>query len=125
MHTFVLQDYITIRGVSGGTVTQNESGWLDLSAYQDLVFFTDVREVSGGTVTLNFQTSPTKDEALFTNVTGGVGIAAATIRAGTDKALLGSATVPVARFLRWTLNGPAAAWDMTFRIYVAANSPGM
>ena len=122
MHTFILQDYTTIRGVSGGTIIQNESGWLDLTPYQDLVFWTDVRDVQGGTVTFNFETSPTKDDALFANVITGIGLAAATIRQ--DKALLGAATVPVARFLRWKLEGPAAAWSTTFRIYVAANSGG-
>ena len=125
MHTFILQDYTTIKGPASTNVTQNESGWLDLTPYQDLIFWTDVRQVTGGTVTFNFQTAPSKDESLFTNIITGIGIAAATVRAGQDKALMSSSTVPVARFLRWNLTGAPSAWDITFRIYVAANSPGM
>jgi hypothetical protein len=125
MHTFILQDYTTIRGISGGTVIQNESGWLDLSAYEDLVVWTDIRETSGGTITLDFMTSPTKDESLFTNMISSItfGTGVASIRQ--DKILMSSATVPVARYVRWRLLGPAAAWDVTFRVYVSANSPGM
>src|SRR6266478_5555164 len=123
MHTFILQDYTTIRGTSSTTVIQNESGWLDLSAYEDLVVWTDVRETTGGTITLDLMTSPTKDESLFTNMIASITLAsgAATIRQ--DKILMSAASVPVARFMRWRLVPPAAAWDLTFRIYIAANSP--
>ena len=45
MHSYILQDWITIRGAAGvTTVTQSESGWLDLSPYQDLTFWIDTRE---------------------------------------------------------------------------------
>jgi hypothetical protein len=67
MHAFMLQDWITIRG-SVTTITQGEDGWLDLTAYQDLVFWVDCREVTGTTPAISFQTSPTKDESLFTTV---------------------------------------------------------
>jgi hypothetical protein len=37
-----------------------------------------------------------------------------------------SATVPLARYVRWQLTvGGAASYDATFRIMVAANSPGL
>ena len=49
MHSFILQDWTTIR--SGGTlttttVTQAEREWLDLEPYQDVVFWAQVAEAS-------------------------------------------------------------------------------
>jgi hypothetical protein len=123
MHAFILQEWITIRG-SVTTVTQGEDGWLDLTAYQDLVFWVDCREVTGTTPAISFQTSPTKDDSLFTNVIASANLAAASTPAVT-KALLASATVPVARYLRWQITGPAGTWDATFCVLIAANSPGM
>ena len=122
MHTFILQDYSTIRGNSGTTITQNESGWLDLTPYQDLVFWVDTRELTGTTVTLRLQTSPTKDDAMFADVISSFTLSVAVVQ---KPALLSAASVPVARYLRWVLVGPATTWDATLRIYVAANSPGM
>jgi len=125
MHTFILQDYVTIRGITSVNVTQNESLWLDLTPYQDLVIWTDVREITGS-VTVNFQTSPTKDESLFaplvTPFAGATGVSQ-------TKALMAGAAgsnVPIARYCRWVLTAPGTGpWDMTFRVYIAANSPGM
>jgi hypothetical protein len=124
MHAFILQEWTTIRG-SVTTVTQGEDGWLDLTAYQDLVFWLDCRESSGSTTpTIAFQTSPTKDESLFTNITAAVTMTAASTPQ-VAKALLASATVPVARYVRWQIVGPSGTWDATFRVLVAANAPGM
>ncbi len=123
MHSFILQDWITIRGATATTtVTQGESGWLDLTPYQDLIFWLDTREVTGA-VTITFQTALTKDESLFTLITTGTALVAATTPT-IIKALLTTGGTPVARFCRWTLTGPASVWDASFRVYVAANSPG-
>ena len=123
MHTFVMQDWITVRG-NNNNIIQSESEWLDLTQYEDVVLWVDVREVTGTTVTLLIQTSPTKDEAFF-----GVGNVSsmATLSAGTKppvNVLMSSATPPIARYLRWQIQGPNATFDATFRIFVAANSPG-
>jgi len=129
MHTFVLQDWTTIRGTSNNTIAQGEKGWLDLSPFQDLFAWVDVRELTS-TPSLFFDTSPTEDENFFvsmtgaTNVTGGSSLVVATSPAIVKLPML-TATVPLARYLRWRLVGPAAAWDVTMRIVVAANSPGM
>lgn len=123
MHAFMLQDWTTIRG-SVVTVTQGEDSWLDLTSYQDLVFWIDCREATGATPAITFQTAPTKDEALFTAIVSSnnlVGAATPIV----SKALLASATVPIARYLRWQIIGPSGTWDATFRVLVAANSPGM
>jgi hypothetical protein len=136
MYTYVLQDWTTIRG-SGGTagtpgasVVQNQDDWLDLSPFQDVFFWVDVRE-SLGTVLLYLDTSPTDDEALFQPLTG-VGTAAIANLSGVIsstptilKLPMLSATVPIARYLRWRLTSTSTPWDATFRIVVAANSPGM
>jgi len=127
MHAFILQDWITIRGASTvPTVTQGEDSWLDLTAYQDLVFWVDVREVTGTTVTIAFQTSPTKDETLFTAMVAATTITASSSPVVVKATLAGASTnVPVARYVRWQLVGPSALWDASFRVMVAANSPGM
>jgi hypothetical protein len=70
------------------------------------------------------QTAPTKDESLFTNVIAAANLVASAAPAVT-KGLLSSANVPVARYLRWQIIGPAGTWDATFRVLIAANSPGM
>ena len=121
MHAFTLQDWTTIQG-GVATVTQGEESWLDLTPYQDVVFWLDVRQATGSP-SVTYQTSPTKDESLFQGMVG-----AASMAAGTSptvaKALLSGATVPIARYLRWQITG-TAPWTATFRILIAANAPGM
>jgi hypothetical protein len=131
MHTFVLQEWTTIRGSSTGsglTIAQGEVGWLDLSPFQDLFAWVDIREVTGS-VNLFLDTSPTEDENFFVSMTGanpvtGVALIAASTPAIVKLPML-TATVPLSRYLRWRLAGPASTWDVTMRIVVAANSPGM
>jgi hypothetical protein len=125
MHTFILQDWTTIRGATSTSIIQGESGWLDLTAYQDCVFWIDTREITGTTVTMTLQTSPSKDEILFSTMVTAFQLALSTTSATVKPALLASAPTPLARFVRWQLTGPAVTWDATFRILVAANSPGM
>jgi hypothetical protein len=130
MHTFVLQDWTTIRGASGVIISQSEKGWLDLSPFQDLFAWVDVRELTGSPVTLFFDTSPTEDENFFVSMSGATGVTGGALAITTPapaivKLPMLTATVPLARFLRWRLTGPASTWDVTMRIVVAANSPGM
>jgi hypothetical protein len=133
MHGHVLQDFVTIRGASTvTTVTQTESAWLDVTPYQDLFAWIDVREVTLGTWTgiqINLQTAPIKDEFLFVNlqatplsVTGALSTPSIiqviySAGSGTNKVALGS-------LLRWQLaptGGTASTWDITFRIAVCCN----
>lgn len=128
MHSFILQDWITIRGASQNpavAIPQTEQGWLDLAPYQDVFFWLDVREVTGSTPTITFETSPTSDDSFFQPI-----VAAISMQAGSAptivKAPMSTAQTPVARFVRWKLLGPVSTlWDVTFRVIVAANSPGM
>jgi hypothetical protein len=132
MHTFVLQDWTTIRGQSGGTgnpgqnIAQGEVGWIDLSPFQDLFAWVDVREVTGS-VNLFLETSPTEDENFFVSMTSGAAITGLT--ASSSPAIIKlpmlTAAIPLSRYLRWRLSTASSPWDVTMRIVVAANSPGM
>ncbi len=125
MHTFVLQDWITVRGASGINITQSESEWLDLTQYEDLTLWIDCKEITGTTVTINIETSPTKDDTLFSAMYAAT-LTTTLVSPSTAaaKILMSSATVPVARYVRWKLVAPAAAYDATFRVFISANAPG-
>jgi hypothetical protein len=120
MHAFILQDWTTIRGAVT-TIVQQETDWLDLSPYQDVVFWIDVKE-STNSPTFTLQTSPSKDDSLFTAMIPGSNAGSGTLTI--QSAFMTTANVPLARFVRWQISG-APTWDATFRILVAANSPGM
>ncbi len=128
MYSFLLQDWITVRSASGvTTVTQSEACWLDLSAYQDVVAWLDVKNftASGATVNLAFQSAASKDESMFLPVTSALSITQTGVSVTVMiKDLL---TTPLARWLRWQLSisgSPTATWDATFRILIVANAIG-
>ena len=126
MDAFVLQDWVTVRGATSTTVTQSESEWLDLAPHEDVVFWLQVTE-NTSTPTLLYQTSPNKDESFFAAQTSGMtgtGVAlVATTATIVTPALAWSATFPLARYVRWQIIPPAAAFDVTMRILVAAVAP--
>jgi hypothetical protein len=80
------------------------------------------------TVSLFLETSPTDDDVLFQSITG-TGAAVTPLAASNTPTVVKmpmlSATVPISRYLRWRLASSGGTWDATFRILVAANSPGM
>jgi hypothetical protein len=131
MHSFVLQDWVTISGdgTSGGgvtTITQAAAEYLDLEGYQDVTIWWQVGSVSGGTVEIHFQTAPEKYEANFKDLTnfsyshGSTGVQALSATIG-NTVNPGTALTPLARWLRWSLQqtaGGAVVWSMTFRILV-------
>jgi hypothetical protein len=124
MFCFPLTSWITIRGANGSTVTQGESQWLDLRGFEDVVAWLQCNEVTKGgasNVTLAYQTAPTKDELLFTT-SGSVNLAAGSTPVITT-VLMSSASVPLARWLRWqlTASGSTSTFDATFRLWIAAN----
>lgn len=126
MHSFLMEDWLSVAGASSATVTQDATGWLDLAAFQDVVFYVDCRSASPGGAsypTLAFETAPAKDDALFSAMVS-TGLAAAAAPTVLTNLMLSSA-VPLARYVRWKLTGPAAAWNATFRVHVVANSPGL
>lgn len=90
------------------------------------MFWVDVREATNSP-TLTLQTAPTKDDSFFQPIVVGftiAGSATPTVVSAFMTAASFPATVPLARFLRWQLTS-GSAWDATFRIVVAANSPGL
>jgi hypothetical protein len=128
MYCFIMQPWQTIRGNSTITaINQTESWWLDLTPYQDIVAWLEVKEVSvgGGTnVQMAYQTAPTKDDTLFQAVVAAFNVATGVT---TTVMLKDSATVSVSRWLRWQLTvtgGPSSTWDAVFRIFIAANVVG-
>jgi hypothetical protein len=126
MYSFVLQDWINVTTPAGGTVTQTESEWLDMSPFQDVVAWVDVRSVNAlPAPTLFLETAPSKDDILFKPMTT-LGWAMAVGSSPTVlQFLMGSADVPVAQCLRWKITGGASGIAVTFRILIAANAPGL
>jgi hypothetical protein len=127
VHTFVLQDWVLIKGGTGvSQVNQPEHEWLDLEHYQDVTFWLSVNEVSSNSCSISYQTSPTKDDAVFTNMATAVTLTTTTASTTPiiTQVLMLSATVPLARFVRWQING-TAPWEASFRVLVAANAPGL
>ena len=127
MYSFVLQDWTTVGGAAGSTVIQGEKDWLDMSPFQDIVAWIDVRNATTGSPPLlKLETAPSKDESLFMYMGSGAGIAMVGSSMPTVvQYLMGSATVPIAECLRWKITGGAVTWQATFRILVAANAPGL
>lgn len=132
MYSVVLQDWVTIRGASSvTTITQGENGWVGTAAYEDIVFWLDVRELTLGSatsVTVNYETAPLKDDVLFTNMMSGVALTTVPTTPTVTKVLLSqNPTCPLARWVRWKLTvqgSPSASWDLTFRIIAACNAVG-
>jgi len=123
MHSYILEDWLTVRGPGSDTITQDEMRWLDLEAFQDAVFYVECRS-STASPTITFQTSPCKDDSLFAPFAS-TGLNGSTTPSVVP-ALLANASPPLARFVRWQIVGPIGTpWDATFRVIVAANSPGM
>ena len=126
MQSFVLQDWITVRGSGTATFIQEAKNWLGFSSFQDIVFHIDIRRlnlsvpVSG--LTWNFQTSPTKDETLFQTMTTLAISGAPTVVTVRPVLLASNPAVPLATWVRWSLTpGTNTFWDTTFRVMVSAN----
>src|ERR1700687_3050074 len=123
MHSFLLQDWTTIRGGTA-TVTQQETDWLDLSLYQDAVFWVLISS-STNTPTLSLQTSPSEDDVFFQSMVTGIPMLSSATPTIAQALMMSTNTItPLARFVRWQITG-TTTWDATFRIAVAANAPGL
>lgn len=132
MHTYLLQDWITVQFPVAGptTVLQPSEGWLNLQNYRDLQFWIDVGDIepAGGTVTLLLQHAPVRDEFLFYPSITSLALTATglTVRSAMFDyaAQPGTGNVPFSKWLRWKLTGPSANWAVMFRILVSAGGIG-
>jgi hypothetical protein len=126
MYGLLLCDWTRVLGTSTSSpIIQGEDQWLDLAPYQDVVYWVDVRDVSG-TVQLNLETAPTKDDLYFKPMVSAAGLT--TLAAGVGPvaypALVSSALVPLARWVRWKLISASGTWNVTMRIFASVNAPG-
>lgn len=129
MYSFVLQDWISATvNVNLVGITQSECDWMSFQAYQDVIFYTEVKacDFGGGEdLLLKLQTSPSKDESMFKDMIE-IGLVAGTT---TVSKVITSAnpSVPLSRWVRWELRvagTPATDYSATFRVLVSANAVG-
>jgi hypothetical protein len=128
MDSFLLQDWIALRlGTAFSSITQDEAAWIELAPFDAAVFWITARSVVGSVVTLRLEMSPSKDEALFTEIASAN---LSTVLAASPAATVLKALVPnvsFARWLRWRLDisSPVDGWGGTFRVHCAANAMGV
>lgn len=118
----LMQDWTTIQTSGATTVIQNESEWLDTADFLDIVFYISTQQISGTTPTLSFKTAPSKDEALFSTLTGASQILTASTNHAPLVVRFSSAAIPLSKYVRWELSGTGVI--ATFRVYVAATTQG-
>jgi hypothetical protein len=116
---FLLQDWTTVRGAANQTVILSFEKYLDLGGYVDIIFYLQVSEVSSSPV-LSYQTAALLDEPFFATMTTRT-LAAATTPYQ-DKVLFSSASVPLGRYVRWSITH-TSAYSATFRVWAVAR-PG-
>lgn len=111
------------------SVAQSELLWLDVDDYRDAIFWLECKSVvlgGAGAVVLAYQTSPTKDESLFSSMS--IFPLGATSSPFIIKVLEAQdPSVPLSKWLRWRLSvsgTPSSAWGATFRIFCALNPSG-
>ena len=135
MHSFILQDWITIRGnaVDTQTISQSDEAHLDLSPFQDVTFHLQVSGVTtdGNAPTLRYDTAAVKDESNFVEMKGGspnqAPITLSAPPSGTPPIvtifrLSDNPAVPLGRWVRWRLAVAGANnWAVTFRIIAVAS----
>lgn len=120
-HPIMLQDWMTVRGNAAATVVlQQEDCYADLIGYQDIGIYLDVSDFSGS-ARIEFQTSPTKEEALMLTMTGAAIVPAATGLQTPVYVTYASASLPLTRFVRWRASGTSAGWSATFRAWLVGN----
>lgn len=129
MHGVLLQDWTCLRASGATTVVQSELLWLDVEGYRDVVFWLECKEVNVGGATaviLSYQTSPTKDDALFSSMSlFPLGVTSVPFITKVLEAQ--DPTIPLSKWLRWrvSLSGsPSSDWGATFRIFCALNPSG-
>jgi hypothetical protein len=126
MYALCLQDWTTLRGASTvATLTQPESDWLDLTAYQDVIAWLEIKELTPNIPTIAYQTAPSKDDSLFFNMASPIVAATGVTTTIMLKDAMPAGCPPCGKWFRWQIIvSGAVAWDLTFRIWIAANLIG-
>ena len=129
MYALCLQDWTTLRGATTvATLTQPEPDWLDLTLYQDVITWLEIKEFTPTATnipTIAYQTSPTKDDALFFNMAPPVVAATGVTTTVMLKDAMPAGYPPCGKWFRWQIIvSGAVGWDLTFRIWIAANLIG-
>jgi hypothetical protein len=128
MRCLVLQDWTTVSS-SVGTATpisQSPDAWFDAGGFQDIVAWFQCTHAitSSGGLNLGLASSPTREsDYLFQ---GFALVDPTNIGVQVSVVLNKSPNPPIARWIKWFV-GPtytSATWEVTFRIFLAVNSPG-
>jgi hypothetical protein len=114
----LIQSWTCVEGVGDGEVAQSGARWLDLSGYQDVIFFLDV-SLRTAECTMHYDTAPLVDPTLFKSM--GSDVISATPQLYRKRILLSDvgSTPPVASFIRWRIvssAGGSNAWRLMFRM---------
>lgn len=110
----MLTDWITLKGNSSSDeVVQSMREWIDASQYADCAVYLAVRDYSGSP-TVHYETSPTEDEVFWQDMDS---VAVTSTTSQLTKVLYSSASVPVARYIRYKVTA-TAAWSLTFKVGV-------
>lgn len=119
----LLQDWITVGGAAGApALVQPEAGWLDLQHFQDIAVILTCAANTGALGNFAYQTAPAPNNEQFipmvpAGITPGAGTITETVF------LFQTATVPLARYLRWSVSS-TAGYTTTFRIHVLGITRG-
>jgi hypothetical protein len=120
MDTILLQDWITL--VANGTITQGADSWIDVSDYEDLVIYLEVKlfaSTLGPGILMNYQTAPNYLDSDFITIAS----FAPAVGLRTDSFLASYATVPIAKYFRWQLtSNDGGHGTATFRAWAAGYS---
>jgi len=112
----VLQDWVELGEATGVVdVVQSGARWLDLSGFDNVTFWLEVRLVEGDPV-LHYDTAPSIDPTLFKSMAS-VTLSASTSAVVTKVLLSQNPATPLAGLVRWRVNSPTVRdWRATFRI---------
>jgi hypothetical protein len=143
MEDFILQDFTTVSFalIAGQPLTQGADAWMDVTMFEDVVLYIDVRGVmvngtAANSLVIDIQTSPAQEETSFVSMftenpafnqvaQSGFVLTAGTV--GPIPFLASFASVPLASYLRWQIpfqQSELGSLVATFRILGTGYSQG-
>ena len=126
MDSLLLQDWVTVSNGGAGNqsaVAQGAPGYLDVSEYEDLVFYLHIATPISPSIPptpniplISYQTAPSAEDSAFLTM---FQLPNSFLGGGTraDVVLGRYALVPPAKYVRWICSG--TGYICTFRIWVA------